>query len=158
MSEEKIASLDAFINIPNSSYKAHSSIIPNYASQVRPDTDTSPITATAQEPTSRNIEDEKTTDQEETKPAADHPITFPSTISLTLHDAGTLDTSYTHSTSTSSPQKPTFGRPYEDMPARGPPLPRSPDLSPHRRRGTLCRFLAGIRDLLRSKTQNTLSH
>ncbi|KAL9019263.1 MAG: hypothetical protein Q9185_003437 [Variospora sp. 1 TL-2023] len=139
------------------SYKAHSSVIPNYASQVRSDTDGDPTNKTAPESSLRNVEHEKSTHHEDTTSTADNPFTFPSTISLTLHSAGSLDNSYTNSTSNSSPQKPTFGQRYDNMPS-GRPLPRSVDLSTHRRRGPVSRFLDGIRDMLKSKTQNTLVH
>ncbi|KAL8644762.1 MAG: hypothetical protein Q9210_007087 [Variospora velana] len=139
------------------SYKAHSSIIPNYASQVRPDTEGDPTNKTAPESSLRNVENEKSTHHKDTTSADHNPFTFPSTISLTLHNAGSLDNSYTNSTSNSSPQKATFGQRYDEMPP-GRPLPRSTDLSTHRGRGPVCRFLAGIRGLLKSKTQNTLAH
>ncbi|KAI4172661.1 MAG: hypothetical protein LQ343_003401 [Gyalolechia ehrenbergii] len=140
------------------SYKAHSSIIPNYASKVRAETDDS---ATAQVPvkeTPSNIENEKASKHEDGADPVTNPFTFPSTISLTLHNAGSLDTSYTNLTSTPSPSKSTFGRRYEDNPIAGDDVSTPAGKLSNQRRGPFCRFLAAIRVLLRSRTQNTLAY
>ncbi|KAI4140814.1 MAG: hypothetical protein L6R39_005647 [Caloplaca ligustica] len=138
------------------SYKAHSSIIPNYASQVRPHSDGNAMTQAAQDTRQPNKEVEKPAKNEETNTTATaNPFTFPSTISLTLHNAGSLDNTYTNSTSTGSPQKPTFDEHHDVKSATGRTGPTSFDAPIKRRRGTICRFLAGIRGLLKSKMQTS---
>lgn len=140
------------------SYKAHSSIIPNYASQVRPDENGSAMSRTKQEHTPLSSENEKTPEYEHTGSAAATPFTFPSTISLTLHNAGSLDNSYTNSTSASSRQKPTFKRTYDEKSGLAQTTATSTGVSTNRRRTLLCRFLATMRGLLKGKTQGTLAH
>lgn len=137
------------------SYKAHSSIIPNYASKVRPEADQRPKDDRA---TTFNTENEKTSKQEDDAEAVTNPFTFQSTISLTLHNAGSLDTSYTHSASTPSPSKPTFSQRYGENPPFQDDASTPTGKLSNRRRGPFCRFLAAVRVLLRSKTQNTLVH
>ncbi|KAL8935655.1 MAG: hypothetical protein Q9216_005319 [Gyalolechia sp. 2 TL-2023] len=140
------------------SYKAHSSIIPNYASKVRPETDDSAAAHLPAKEAPSTTENEKTSKHEDLADTVTNPFTFPSTISLTLHNAGSLDTSYTNSTSTSSPSKPSFGRRYEENPIATDDVTSSTGKLSNQRRGPFCRFLAAIRVSLRSKTQNTLAH
>ncbi|KAI4179009.1 MAG: hypothetical protein L6R41_008086 [Letrouitia leprolyta] len=140
------------------SYKAHSSIIPNYASKVKPETNDHSKPPIPSEDTTFSTENEKTSKQESGADAVTNPFTFQSTISLTLHNAGSLNTSYTNSTSTPSPSKPIFSQRYEENPPFRDDVPNPTGKLSNRRRGPFCRFLAAIRVLLRSKTQNTLAH
>ncbi|KAL8940414.1 MAG: hypothetical protein Q9211_002279 [Gyalolechia sp. 1 TL-2023] len=140
------------------SYKAHSSIIPNYASKVRPETDDSITAHVPANKSPSNAENEKASEYDDAMDQATNPFTFPSAISLTLHNAGSLDTSYTNSTSTPSPSKTSFGRRYEEDLMAGEKVPAPDGKLSNQRRGPFCRFLAAIRVVLRSKTQNTLAY
>ncbi|KAL8678729.1 MAG: hypothetical protein Q9224_007090, partial [Gallowayella concinna] len=95
------------------SYKAQSAIIPNFASQVRSDIDENPAAKTPppdQTPPLKREDEEKKTPTQPDANTAD-PFTFPSMISLTLHNVGSLDKSYSTSTRESSPQKKTSLKP-----------------------------------------------
>lgn len=141
------------------SYKAHSSMIPNYASHVRPSENDSATTKPAPEPSLRTGQNERLTEHDNSESAEANPFAFPSTISLTLHTAGSLDKTYTNSTpEPSSPQKADFNSGCDEKPATERALPLSASPSKNHRRGPLCRFLAAIRALLKSKTQNKLPH
>ena len=139
------------------SYKAQSAHIPNFASQVRTELDGKPAT---KEPPNPKFSEEKETKgnnaNDDTTPA--NQFTFPSTISLTLHNVVSLDKSYSNSTPESSPKKETFHPRLEQHPAlreKGLALDDAPS---QKRRGTMCRLLAAIRKVLASKTQHRLAH
>ncbi|KAL9597012.1 MAG: hypothetical protein Q9219_005438 [cf. Caloplaca sp. 3 TL-2023] len=140
------------------SYKAHSSIIPNYASQVRPDLNDSATPRKHSNGLLTIKEDEKAPKPEATENAAANPFTFPSTISLTLHNVGSLDNTYSNSVSTSSPAKQSFSRHDTEKPVPGQSMYSLPTPMSNRRRGPICRWLAAIRASLKMKTQNKLVH
>ncbi len=140
------------------SYKAHSSIIPNYASQVRPTENGSTTTKAATQLSPPSVQNVKPTEHDKSEPADANPFAFPSTISLTLHNAGSLDKTYTDSTPNSSPRKANFQSNYHEKPTVERTVPIPPSLPHKRPRGPLCRLLVAIRSLLRAKTQNTLAH
>ena len=133
------------------SYKAQSSAIPNFASQVQ--------TRVNQPPASHKISDDPKETPDRLISRTDTPapidrIKFPSTLSLSLHNQVSLNDSYAHSTAASSPRKPIFdqGARYNNPSTGGIAVQKS------RRRGPICRFLAAIRAALGSRTQNTLVH
>ncbi|KAL8993013.1 MAG: hypothetical protein Q9169_006656 [Polycauliona sp. 2 TL-2023] len=148
------------------SYKAQSAHLPNFASQVRTELDNNkPLSKAAPpepllsgKPTLENHANDETTTTNQ--------FAFPSTISLTLHNVGTLDKSYSNSTPDSSPKKASFDPRMEQHPvfrqSKGPDQPfhtRSHEDEPEqKRRGTICRLLASIRRAFVSKTQHKLSH
>ncbi|KAI4249790.1 MAG: hypothetical protein L6R40_000579 [Gallowayella cf. fulva] len=142
------------------SYKAQSAIIPNFASQVRSEIDPQHPTTVPPERTLTEKEDQEKTKHAEPEATAANPFTFPSMISLTLHNVGSLDKFYSNSTPHSSPHKTSFDPQLDQHPAFRKTKPASPrDLSARdRRRGPLCRFLAAIRRVLVSKTQHKLAH
>ncbi|KAL8769552.1 MAG: hypothetical protein Q9209_004483 [Squamulea sp. 1 TL-2023] len=115
------------------SYKAHSAIIPNYASQVRTEIDNKPPTNQFPEQNLSEKEiNEKTKHTDVDDTTTPNPITFPSTISLTLHNVVSLDKSYSNSTPESSPKKASFNPPLEQHPALRPRIHEPPH---ERRRG-----------------------
>ncbi|KAL8978564.1 MAG: hypothetical protein Q9205_005877 [Flavoplaca limonia] len=126
------------------SYKAQSAHIPNFASQVRTELDGKPAT---KEPPNPKLSEEKETKgnnaNDDTTPA--NQFTFPSTISLTLHNVVSLDKSYSNSTPESSPKKETFHPRLEQHPALREKGPDFDDPPSQKRRGSMCRLLAAIR-------------
>lgn len=144
------------------SYKAQSAIIPNFASQVRPETNGPPI------PNNKGLEATSSIGERDEWPkhldtenaAAADAFAFPSTISLTLHNGSSLDKSYSDTTPTSSPPKLSFNQDTDEnetTPEWANPLAINPSQR-RRPRGALCRFFNAVRMLLTSKTQNTLAH
>ncbi|KAL8636137.1 MAG: hypothetical protein Q9226_009288, partial [Calogaya cf. arnoldii] len=116
------------------SYKAQSAIIPNFASQVRTELDGKPATKAPPEPLSSEKKTKKG-DHSYEDTTATNQFTFPSTISLTLHNVVSLDKSYSNSTPDSYPKKATLNTQLEQHPAlrqRGPELHDRPQ---GRRRG-----------------------
>ncbi|KAL8735390.1 MAG: hypothetical protein Q9166_000935 [cf. Caloplaca sp. 2 TL-2023] len=141
------------------SYKAHSAMIPNYACQVRTEVDSKPTTKAPPEKqlsSRENIAQLQNTDIDDNTVA--DPFTFPSTISLTLHNVVSLDKSYSNSTPDPSPKKPAFNRGLDEEAISAPTAPNLRDHPANRRRGPLCRFLAAVRRMLASKTQHKLVH
>ncbi|KAI4249933.1 MAG: hypothetical protein LQ352_005482 [Teloschistes flavicans] len=149
------------------SYKAQSAIIPNFASQVKPDADSRQKPVVAGNPFAQD----KAAEQERTdteSAATANAFSFPSTISLTIHNGLSLDRTYSNSTPNSSPKQPSFSRDTNEQarPNRTSSDPTIPDqkmvtpveIPPSRRRGPICRFWAGLGARLKKKTQNTLVH
>ncbi|KAL8949792.1 MAG: hypothetical protein Q9222_004135 [Ikaeria aurantiellina] len=140
------------------SYKAQSAIIPNFASQVRHDVDHKPAIAPLPEhPSTRPAEPQNHEQWKRKSTGVDH-FTFPSTISLTLHDGSTLEKCYSNSTPNSSPKKSSFPRYSQEQRGRAYSTPIQSSEVRSRPRGPLCRFFASIRNLLTAKTQNTFTH
>ncbi|KAL8851441.1 MAG: hypothetical protein Q9221_003620 [Calogaya cf. arnoldii] len=116
------------------SYKAQSAIIPNFASQVHTELDGNPTTKAPPGPlSSQNKTNKGNYSYEDT--TATNQFTFPSTISLTLHNVVSLDKSYSNLTPDSSPKKATFDPRLEQHPALRQKGPELHDRSLQKRRG-----------------------
>ncbi|KAL8697545.1 MAG: hypothetical protein Q9201_007075 [Fulgogasparrea decipioides] len=139
-------------------YKAQSAIIPNFASQVRPETDDRAPTTTPRQETGYSDDNNRKSRNMDPEPASADPFTFPSSISLTLHNGTSLDNSYSNSTPNSSPQKASFSQDVKEKSTQQRSIPAltAQSQQQQRRRGSLYRFLAGIRKSLTAKTQNKL--
>ena len=145
------------------SYKAQSAIIPNFASQVRTELDGKSAKKASPQPLQSEKEDHEKAKYSDSDTAVTHQFTFPSTISLTLHNVVSLDKSYSNptpeSSPKSSPQKASFEPRLEQHPALRQTAPKVLGPPPReRRRGPICRFLAAIRRAFGSKTQHKLAH
>ncbi|KAI4100610.1 MAG: hypothetical protein L6R37_005368 [Teloschistes peruensis] len=149
------------------SYKAQSSIIPNFASQVKPDAESRQKPVVGGNPFGQDkAAEQKQIETESAVPA--NAFSFPSTISLTIHNGLSLDRTYSNSTPNSSPKQPSFNRDANektrpDRTSSDPTIPDQKIATPvevptSRRRGPICRFLAIIGARLKKKTQNTLAH
>ncbi|KAL8804113.1 MAG: hypothetical protein Q9182_002746 [Xanthomendoza sp. 2 TL-2023] len=102
-------------------YKAQSAMIPNFASEVRSEIDgKSAAKALPDQIPSTKEDEEKYAESDSTTTT---PFTFPSMISLTLHNVGSLDKCYSNSTPQSSPS---FKPPLDEHPAyrHGGPIPK----------------------------------
>ncbi|KAL8668868.1 MAG: hypothetical protein Q9168_006513 [Polycauliona sp. 1 TL-2023] len=146
------------------SYKAQSAHLPNFASQVRTELDGKPTTKAPPEPTTPEEETPKDHTADDT--TATNQFAFRSTISLTLHNVGSLDKSYSNSTPDSSPKKPSFDPRLHQHPVlrqTGPPnrpAVRLTENDTHEkyRRGNTCGLFSAIRRAFMSKTQHKLAH
>ncbi|KAL9581572.1 MAG: hypothetical protein Q9212_003825 [Teloschistes hypoglaucus] len=168
------------------SYKAQSSIIPNFASQVKPDAESRQKPVVGGNPFGQDKAAEQKQIEIESAATA-NAFSFPSTISLTIHNGLSLDRTYSNSTPNSSPKQPSFNRntnektppnssPKQPLfnpdanektrPSRTSSDPTIPDqksaapveVATSRRRGPICRFWASIGAMLKKKTQNKLAH
>ncbi|KAL8626281.1 hypothetical protein Q9189_008033 [Teloschistes chrysophthalmus] len=171
------------------SYKAQSAIIPNFASQVKPDAESRQKPVVGGNPFGQFGQDKAAEQKQiETESAVTaNAFSFPSTISLTIHNGLSLDRTYSNSTPNSSPKQPSFNRnvnektPPDSSPKQpsfnrdayektrpnrtssDPTIPDEKSATPvevptSRRRGPICRFWASIGARLKKKTQNRLTH